>query len=189
MNRAWQWTFAPPRDAWYGPPGPPDEFVTLVDVAGWRARTQADERIFTFLVEGEYEGGHLTYRELDGRSRAIAAELQARNAQGERVLLLFSPGLDYVAAVFGCFYAGALAVPAYPPDPFRMHRTFPRLQAICADAQAKFVLTSEEILAYARGPIASLADLQSLAVESIPATGYRDWRPVSFGGEGIALIQ
>ena len=38
---------------------------------------------------------------------------------GDRVLLLVPPGLDYVAAFFGCLYAGAVAVPAYPPNPRR----------------------------------------------------------------------
>ncbi len=162
MNRARQRVFSPPRDAWYGPPGPPDHLLTLVDVARWRAERQPDELIFTFLADGENEGGHLAFRDLDTRARAIAAHLQACGARGERVLLLFSPGLDYVAAVFGCFYAGALAVPAYPPDPFRMDRTFPRLQAICVDAQARFVLTSDEILAYAEGPIASWTALKAI---------------------------
>ena len=189
MNRARQRVFTPPRSAWYGPPGPPDHLLTLVDVARWRAKHQADELIFTFLADGENEGGHLSFRDLDARARSIAARLQAYGARGERVLLLFSPGLDYVAAVFGCFYAGALAVPAYPPDPFRMDRTFPRLQAICVDAQARFVLTSEEILAYAKGPMASWTHLEAIPVESIPAAEQSAWRPPVFDPKATALVQ
>lgn len=189
MNRARQRVFTPPRTGWDGPPGPPDHLLTLVDVARWRADRQPDELIFTFLADGENEGGHLAFRDLDGRARSIAAHLQARGARGERVLLLFSPGLDYVAAVFGCFYAGALPVPAYPPDPFRMDRTFPRLQAICVDAQAKYVLTSDEILAFAKGPIASWTDLEAISVESIPPGEGSDWQPPDLDPDGIALVQ
>lgn len=175
-----------PREA---PPGPPEELVTLADVTRWRALVHPDELVFTFLSDGEKEGGHLSYRELDLRAQAIAAELQACGAEGQRVVLLFPPGLDYVAAVFGCFYAGALAVPAYPPDPFRLHRTFPRLQAIWNDAQAGFVLTLEEVLAYARTHLQRLDHLQSLTLESIPTARAAEWRPTSFAADKIALIQ
>ena len=48
---------------------------------------------------------------------------------GERVLLLYPPGLEYVAALFGCLYAGAVAVPAYPP---RFNRPMLRLRTMVA---------------------------------------------------------
>jgi len=57
----------------------------------------------------------------------IAVQLQRRDGYGERVLLLFPPGLDFVAAFLGCLYAGAVAAPAYPPRPGREQ---PRLRAI-----------------------------------------------------------
>jgi acyl-CoA synthetase (AMP-forming)/AMP-acid ligase II len=59
---------------------------------------------------------------------------------GERILLLYLPGLDFIAAFFGCLVGGAIAVPAYPPDPTRLGRTLPRLEAIAADARATCVL-------------------------------------------------
>ena len=57
----------------------------------------------------------LTWGELDRRARAIAAALTEAGAAGERALLLYPPGLDYLAAFFGCLYAGTVAVPVYPP--------------------------------------------------------------------------
>ena len=55
---------------------------------------------------------------------------QAAGAAGERALLLYPPGLDFIAAFFGCLYAGVVAVPAYPP---RLERgRMPRLRAIVA---------------------------------------------------------
>ncbi len=86
---------------------------TLVELLRRRARHEPRRAAYTFLTDGEEV--HLTYGELDRRARAIAALLQEMGAGGERVLLLYPPGLDYIAAFFGCLYAGAVAVPAYPP--------------------------------------------------------------------------
>ena len=83
---------------------------------------------FTFLADGESEGGRLTYGELDRRAAAIAAALAASVAPGERALLLYPPGLDFIVAFFGCLYAGVVAVPAYPPRP--NDRSQSRLRAI-----------------------------------------------------------
>src|SRR5205085_1320947 len=116
---------------------------TLVELLRWRAVESPQRSAFTFLVEGEAEAIAVTYEELERRARAIGALLQSRRATGERVLLLFPPGVDYIAAFFGCLYAGAIGVPAYPP---RLNRTIHRLQAIAADSQARFALTTKAIL-------------------------------------------
>src|SRR5438094_3797680 len=107
---------------------------TLVDLLRWRAFHQPDQRAYTFLLDGETEQDDLTYGALDRQARIIGTMLQSVGAVGERVLLLYPPGLDYIAAFFGCLYAGAVAVPCYPPDPARLERTLPRLRAIVADA-------------------------------------------------------
>lgn len=89
--------------------------ATIADLLRYRAVHQSDQLAFTFLPDGETEGECLTYRDLDRQSRAIASQLQALGLSGERALLLYPPGLDYLGAFFGCLYAGVVAVPAYPP--------------------------------------------------------------------------
>src|SRR6185436_3063155 len=74
-----------------------------------------EHRLYTFLGNGEEEAGHLDYRELDRQARSVGALLQRHGAGGERALLLYPPGLEFIAAFFGCLYGGAIAVPAYPP--------------------------------------------------------------------------
>src|SRR3982074_3206463 len=91
--------------------------ATLVDILRSHAADQADIRAFTFLDDKGAESETLTYLELDRKARAIAARLQEHSARGAPVLLLYPPGLEFIAAFFGCLYAGALAVPAYPPRP------------------------------------------------------------------------
>jgi acyl-CoA synthetase (AMP-forming)/AMP-acid ligase II len=76
---------------------------------------------------------------------------------GDRALLLYEGGVDFVTAFLGCLYAGIVAVPAYPPDPRRIHRTLPRLRAIDDAARAKLVLASDDIL-HVVEPICAQAD-------------------------------
>src|SRR5688500_28166 len=108
-------------------PGINYEPLTLIDLLRCRAANQPDHPGYTFLSDGEREEECLTYAELDRRARAVAAKLQPLVVQGERVLLLYPPGVDYIAAFFGCLYAGAIAVPAYPP---RQNRNLLRLQSV-----------------------------------------------------------
>src|ERR1041385_94634 len=77
----------------------------LVDVLRWRAINQPDRLAYTFITDGETEEARLTYQQLDQRSQAIAAWLQSVSEPGERVLILYPPGLDYLAGFFGCLYA------------------------------------------------------------------------------------
>src|SRR5258706_12115714 len=111
----------------------PEQFKHLVELLNWRGNANAQERAITYLVDGENEEVWLTYHELDQRARAIGASLQAEGAQGKRILLLYPPGVDYIAAYFGCLYAGAIAMPAYPP---RRQEPSRRLESIVMDAGA-----------------------------------------------------
>ena len=89
--------------------------ASLVEMLRFRAGVQPDDRAFVFLRDGEREGDAVTYAELDRRCRTIAAELQRRVPPGARALLVYPPGLDFVAAFFGCLYARVVAVPVFPP--------------------------------------------------------------------------
>jgi acyl-CoA synthetase (AMP-forming)/AMP-acid ligase II len=102
-----------------------DSVDTLVDILHSRALYQPDKNGFTFLLDGETEEISLTYRELNLQAFAIATRLQDLGASGERALLIYPPGLEFIAAFFGCLYAGVVAVPAYPP---RRNQSLSRLQ-------------------------------------------------------------
>ena len=115
----------------------------LVELLLHRARCQPDDTAFTYLVDGENEQVHLTYRELDRQARAIGAWLESHDLVGERALLLYPAGLEFIAAFFGCLYAGVMAVPVYPP---RRNRSLNRIQAIADDAEAKVALTTDLVL-------------------------------------------
>lgn len=121
------------------------DFGTLVDLLAWRGQNQPDRRAFAFLGDGEHESASLTYGELHSQVRAVADALIARGARGERALLLYPPGLEFISAFLGCLSAGVVAVPAYPPDPSQLTRTLTRLQAIAADSEPRFALTLADV--------------------------------------------
>jgi thioester reductase-like protein len=123
------------------------------------AAERPDGLALRFLHDGEADGARaeLTFAALRARAQSVAAALQQRLAPGDRALLLYEGGIDFVTAFLGCLYAGVVAVPAYPPDPRRIHRTLPRLRAIVDDARAGLVLASADILHVAE-PICMQAD-------------------------------
>jgi acyl-CoA synthetase (AMP-forming)/AMP-acid ligase II/3-oxoacyl-(acyl-carrier-protein) synthase/acyl carrier protein len=111
---------------------------TMVDVLTQQARRFGDKVAFTYCPDGEEASDRLTYGQLDLRARAIASVLQEQGAAGDRVLILCPSGLDFIAAIFGCFYAGAVAIPVHPPV---HNRLTSRVASIVADVGAGFVLT------------------------------------------------
>jgi acyl-CoA synthetase (AMP-forming)/AMP-acid ligase II len=155
--------------------GRDDPGVTLVSILREQVARDADRPILRFLGDHEHET-ILTYAELDRRARVIAARLQSIGAPGERALILHDPGPDYVAALYGCLYAGVVAVPAYPP---RFNRRIAGLASIAADARANFALSTQRTIdrlsagpAVPRAPsglpgLTSLANLHWVATESI----------------------
>lgn len=120
-------------------------FTSLVDILLWRAKIQPGEIAFRFLPDGEFDEMTITYDELDRRARQTATQLQSSVMTGDRVLLLFPPGLDFIVAYLGCLYANVIAVPAYPPHPARIEITLPLTRRIIKDAGAVAVLLNKSL--------------------------------------------
>ena len=162
---------------------------TWVDFLRQRTLHHPDRIAFTFLPDGELATHRLTYRELDRSARAIAAQLQALGLSGERALLLYPPGLDYLAAFFGCLYAGVVAVPAYPP---RNQRNTPRIQAIWADAQAAIALTTAATLPNLQSLLATktdLGDIEWLTTDNLAKGLEENWQEPFIDTNTLAFLQ
>src|SRR5690348_17062497 len=91
--------------------------ATLVDLLRFRVSERPDFQVFRFLPGERKPEEAITHRQLERRALGVAARIAEVAKPGARALLLVPPGLDYVAAYFGCLYAGVIAVPAYPPHP------------------------------------------------------------------------
>ncbi|NEO57698.1 MAG: AMP-binding protein [Okeania sp. SIO3B5] len=166
------------------------QFNTLIDLLHHRTLNQPEQPTYTFLQDGETEANTLTYQRLEQQAKAIAANLQSLDAKGERVLLLYAPGLEFMAGFFGCLYAGAIAIPAYPPRP---NQSLSRLEAIAADAQAKFALTTTPLLAYLKSRFAEnsiLAKMQLLDANNIIDQNLEsDWQEPAINSDTLAFLQ
>ena len=167
------------------------EARTIAEILRWRAVRQPNQRAYTFLTDGEAEGPGLTYAELDERSRAVAAHLQALGAEGRRVLLLIDDGPQFLTAFFGSLYAGAVAVPAYRPSTAVRQAALPRLSAIASDCQADFILSDEDLGEDARSMIASAdeREVHWLSWKACAATSPETWREPRLEDNGLAFLQ
>ncbi|HNH25808.1 MAG TPA: AMP-binding protein, partial [Anaerolineales bacterium] len=153
-----------------------EENNSLVRTLRRRADLHPERLAFRFLQDDESENITINFGELDRRARAIGAWLESFNAKGERALILYPPGLDYIAAFMGCLYAGVIAVPAYPP---RLNRPVPRIQSIVDDSHATFALTTTSIHSNIEKRFEHAPDLKALHwlnTEQVPAGLEADWR-------------
>ncbi len=166
--------------------------TTLVELLCYRAAQQPHHQGFAFLSDGERAEVTMSYGELDRQARMIGALLQDAGLSGKRVLLLYPPGLDYIAAFFGCLYAGAVAVPAYPPHPSRLDRTMPRLRAIAQDSQASAVLTTEAIVLMSKVLLLRYPDFRALrwlATDKLKPRLAEAWREPAIAADTLAFLQ
>jgi amino acid adenylation domain-containing protein len=167
------------------------DVTTLAQLLRLRAVHEPDRVGYTFLDAGAETP--VTYGALDRRARAIAAQLrQAGVREGDRALLLYPPGEEFVAGLFGCLYAAVVAVPAFPPDPARLDRTLPRLLATVADATPIAALTVTPLLALAQGLAESapaFGAMRWIATDTAPVDAAGEWRPPGADADTIALLQ
>jgi acyl-CoA synthetase (AMP-forming)/AMP-acid ligase II len=166
--------------------------TSLAHILHRRAEHHPERRALTFLVRGTEERKAYSYARLDERARSIAALLEAHGMKGERALLLYPQGVEFVEAFLGCLYAGAVAVPAYPPDPTRLARTLGRLLGIIADCRPKVVLATAELCAMAASfaeQVPGLAELKWLATDAQDLGVVALRAPVSARSEELAFLQ
>jgi acyl-CoA synthetase (AMP-forming)/AMP-acid ligase II len=166
--------------------------ASLLEILDERAARDPERLIYCFLDEGEVEVEWLRYAALQRRARAIAARLQQQLSFGDRALLVYPPGLEFIAALLGCFYAGVIAVPVAPPrfgmaiDPLR------GLSGIARDCEPMAALTGgilADPLSSACSVDAVLSSISVVATESTSEVDDVQFQPQTIGRDTIALLQ
>ncbi|MCP4380582.1 MAG: AMP-binding protein [Hyphomicrobiales bacterium] len=144
---------------------------------------------FTFLKDGEQESDHLTYGALDRGAANLAVTLRQSCDPGARALLVYAPGLAFIEALFACFYAGVVAVPA---SPARRGQALRRLRAILGDCDATILLTTADLVEGLQARLQEFectSTLRILATDRTPHERPAEGAVISADLDDLALIQ
>jgi len=166
---------------------------TLATVFEAQCKTHADKLAYGFLVDGLTLAEQSSYRQLREEVHGIAAWLTRSTRAGDRVVLAFPPGLDFVRAFWACLLTGRVAVPVPSPDPVRLHHAAPRLRSVIADSRAALVLTGVPLLdaaAAALDPATfAMAPWKSLPAPATLAAGAQGFSPPPLDAATMAYLQ
>ncbi|MFI0778431.1 AMP-binding protein [Streptomyces sp. NPDC021212] len=151
--------------------------ANLAEALRERARHGGAHTVALAHPDGTGGERRVSYAELDARAGAVAAWLRGRDAAGRRVLVVMDPGPHIAAALLGCLYAGAVAVPV--PAPTASRTAAERTAAIARDAAVGLVLTetAHATETSRRLSLVGRADLTCLPVDRLPPHGASDRAP------------
>lgn len=173
-------------------PGRRSSATTWLQVLEQRTALHPERQGYCFTSDGENQEAGLTYAELDRQARTVAARLQALCLPGSRAILLYPPGLEFISGLFGCWYAGIIAVPAYPPRSAHHVGSLATLGAIAADSEPAVVLTaarSRSMIEAAQRAVPALTGVPTLATDSDSTETADSWRDPQVTGESVACLQ
>lgn len=175
---------------------PSIQYSSLIEILRHQATNRPDKIAFSFLDDDGNETEHLTYAQVDLKARAVAQALKAKHVAGQPVLLLYPPCLEFIVGLFGCFYAGCIAVPVYPPDLKRLGKTLPIINAIAKDSGARVILTTSAIELALRGisllpmrSISAFRNIKTLATEKLSSISAEKWHAPAVSLENLAMLQ
>eukprot|EP00727_Mastigamoeba_balamuthi_P011460 m51a1_g6937 putative beta-ketoacyl synthase (4857) ;mRNA; f:212997-229652 len=167
--------------------------ATVVDAFKYRVRAMPGQRVYTWLDDGETDGDSVTVEQLWRRARAIGAMMQARGLRGRNVVLLYSfEGLDFICAFWACLISGVVAVPTYPPDPTRLHRSLGRFELILQDCDCALVITTKEIMEQMEEVLQMFPALRRFslaATDDLPPELADQWAEPQLTASSVAFLQ
>jgi acyl-CoA synthetase (AMP-forming)/AMP-acid ligase II/acyl carrier protein len=164
------------------------EHKSLIDWLRFHAITKPNQKAYTFLIDGEEQELDVTFGQLDNQARLVGGHLQQMGLAGERILLLYPYGIDYVISFLACIYAGAIAVPAYP---IRKNQSLNRLESIVSNSEASLALVhnkASDTVQFAKSEILKGIKLCSLS-DFTDTTIIEKWTNPEVSLDDIAFLQ
>lgn len=144
------------------------------------------KKLFTFHREND-EKDFLTGKDLADKVKGISQYLQRKLDPGEKVILIFPQGLDYICGLLACFDANLIAIPTPITDPEQQELIPEKVGPILKDSNAACVLTDSHFKAYleAKNLFGSvpLCNIQELSSENCKDAKARTGNP-----DDIALL-
>ncbi|KAM9460251.1 disco-interacting protein 2 homolog C-like isoform 6-T6 [Salvelinus alpinus] len=135
------------------------KFLFLSEVLQWRAQTTPDHVLYTLLNCRGTIASSLTCVQLHKRAEKIATMLAERGhlQDGDHVALVYPPGIDLIAAFYGCLYAGCVPITVRPPHPQNIATTLPTVKMIVEVSRSACMMTTAVICKLLRSKEASAA--------------------------------
>uniref|UniRef100_A0A3Q2E602 Disco-interacting protein 2 homolog C-like n=1 Tax=Cyprinodon variegatus TaxID=28743 RepID=A0A3Q2E602_CYPVA len=145
-----------------------DQFLFLSEILQWRAQTTPDHVLYTLLSSRGAVSNSLTCLQLHKRAERVAALLMERGGlqEGDHVALVYPPGIDLIAAFYGCLYAGCVPITVRPPHPQNISTTLPTVKMIVEVSHSACVMTTAVICKLLRSK------------EATATVDIRNWPPV-----------
>uniref|UniRef100_A0A452UM40 Disco interacting protein 2 homolog C n=1 Tax=Ursus maritimus TaxID=29073 RepID=A0A452UM40_URSMA len=144
------------------------KFLFLSEVLQWRAQTTPDHVLYTLLNCRGTIASSLTCVQLHKRAEKIAVMLMERGhlQDGDHVALVYPPGIDLIAAFYGCLYAGCVPITVRPPHPQNIATTLPTVKMIVEVSRSACLMTTQLICKLLRSR------------EAAAAVDVRAWPPI-----------
>ncbi|MGO1101833.1 fatty acyl-AMP ligase (plasmid) [Priestia megaterium] len=168
---------------------PNSNYSSMIDLLSHKAMIHPEKVVYTFLSNDNQDETNITYQELHMYAQQIAAYLQHLGLEGQRALLMYPSGIDYVKAFLGCIYANVTPVPVYLPG---LSRNMERLKAIMDDSATNIILTTTQLhskISFHFSDELSNMNLKWIPIDDI-SHDYRDqWSQPKVDKESLAFLQ
>ncbi|MFE4046680.1 MULTISPECIES: fatty acyl-AMP ligase [unclassified Priestia] len=168
---------------------PKSNYSSMIDLLSHKVMIHPEKVVYTFLSNDNQDETNITYQELHMYAKQIAAYLQHLGLEGQRALLMYPSGIDYVKAFLGCIYANVIPVPVYPPG---LSRNMERLKAIMDDSATNIILTTTQLhskISFHFSDELSNMNLKWIPIDDI-SYDYRDqWSQPKVDKESLAFLQ
>jgi acyl-CoA synthetase (AMP-forming)/AMP-acid ligase II len=128
--------------------------VSVLEAFQLALESTPDRPLYTTVDDAGHDKQQLNIRAAYEASGAVAGFLQQECGlrRDDRVVLAYTPSMEFVTAFLGCLRAGVVPVPVPPPDPSgrRGDRSMQRFSAMCAVVGAKAILANREYVRWRR---------------------------------------
>lgn len=170
----------------------PFEGESLIDLIKFRAQQQPNAMAYTHLKDRKDEKESINYQHLHDEICRLAAYFQQLGIKGERVVLAYPTGLEYIVAYFAVIFAGGIAVPVFEP---RQSAHFARLQGIIEDCKPMLMISNEQTQRVTNED--SIAIIKNAGVHWLTTDNLAefntiqasDWSPITLQPEAVVFLQ
>ncbi|CAB9515554.1 D-alanine--D-alanyl carrier protein ligase [Seminavis robusta] len=118
-------------------------FSTILEALAHHALETPDKVVFTWVDIKCKEQNKMTFQQLEDESNAVAARLLKLGCKkGDRVMIAYPFGLEFLAGMFGAMKVGLIPCSIYPPNPNQLKTDMPKFRRFAEDAGAKYALST-----------------------------------------------